>query len=199
MDKPSWFSVYDLLTIGLGAIVSSGLLIYAIATTSGSARTTQGLILLGAVCVCFVAIYGFYLFERRRWIQQFVWIPEYRMMVKFGKYKSSAAQISQLTKATINAWAPYHPMAEQLLKSEVNWVFFERGLDELPPTHVGIATKVKGFALVGTHTIVVDYNDAEPTSLTAFEHELGHILHGLSTRQWDQEEHHKFAAERGLK
>ena len=57
-----------------------------------------------------------------------------------------------------------------------------------------------GYYLPYTNSFKVDYDSpVDSLDSTAFAHELGHIIHGNATGQWDQEEHHQFAAAHGLK
>jgi hypothetical protein len=48
--------------------------------------------------------------------------------------------------------------------------------------------------------MAVDFDDPnQPFERTAFEHELGHVIHGFATGTWDLAEHHDFMKKKGLR
>jgi len=198
MKKPVWFRLLDLLTIGLGGLVSLGLLVYALFAGVQGAHAKEGLCLLAVVGFCFIGIWGKFVYDRKKWLSQFVWIPTYGFMISPSKYKlPKPYEINCVIKKTIDGWTPYHPNAEALVKARVNWVWFDEKLDQKPDELTGRLSN--GYAIGGTNSFKVDYDTGdEPLELTAFAHELGHIIHGNATGQWSQEEHHQFAAAHSL-
>lgn len=200
MKKPAWFRPLDFITIAGGGVVSLGLLAYALLHGVEGKHATEGLVLLAVVGLCFIGMWIVFALQRRKWLSQFVWYPKYGFMVSPGGYMLSniSSALNLLIKRTIDGWAPYHPNAEAIVRARVNWVWFDKTLNETP--HELTGKLCKGFAIGNTNSFVVDYDTGtEILEHTAFEHELGHIIHGNATGQWDQAEHHKFAADHGLK
>jgi hypothetical protein len=200
MKKPSWFRLVDLLTIGLGGIVSLGLLIYAAFSGVQGPHAKEGLCLTAVVGLCFIGIWLVFALQRKKWLSQFIWYPRYGFMVSPGGYllPHDNYVLDTLIKRTIEGWTPYHPNAEAIVKSEINWVWFDKTLNETVSPMAG--RLCKGFTISGTHCFMVDYDKmTDPLESTAFEHELGHVIHGNATNQWDQAEHHAFAAAHDLK
>lgn len=198
MKKPVWFRLLDLLTIGLGGLVSLGLLVYALFAGVQGAHAKEGLCLLAVVGFCFIGIWGKFCYDRKKWLSQFVWFPTYGFMISPSKYKLPGPyEIDRNVRKTIDGWAKYHPNAEAIVKSQVNWVWFDKTLDEQPNELAG--RLCNGFAVSNSNAFMVDYDTgAEALEVTAFAHELGHIIHGHATGQWNQEEHHQFAASHDL-
>lgn len=199
MKKPQWFRVLDLLTIGSGGLMVIGALIYIAIVGVQSPNAVQGIIGLCVVGLCFIAIYAFYVYNRKKWLDSFEWFPTYNLMIQPNGYVLPASgEIDGVVWKTIQAWKPFHPNAEALLKSDTNWVYFQIGLNESPVNPA--RQKVKGLTVAGTHVIEVDFDNAtDALESTAFEHELGHIIHGLATGNWDMGEHHRFMEAHGLK
>jgi hypothetical protein len=198
-SKPSWFRWIDFVTLGGLAIVSLAIFIYALTHKITTPHATEGLCLLGTVALCFVGIYLKFCWDHKKWWDAFTWYPEYGFMISPGKYKlPDPKELSRLVKKTIDAWTPYHPTADTIVRSEVNWVWFEEDLNTKIRDVVG--KLCRGYAIPFSHSMGVDYDTPDDTlELTAFEHELGHIIRGNATGQWDGEEHHKFMREHGLK
>jgi hypothetical protein len=199
MKKPTWFRLVDLLTIGLGGIVSLGLFFYALFAGVQGEHAKQGLCLTAAVGLCFVGIWLRFSLERKKWLDTFTWIPQYSLMVQLNEYSGcTVLDIIDLTEKTIKAWEPFHPTARQIIVGDVLWVEFIKGLNE-GMTYNITGTKVKGFTIPGGRDVGVDFDDNEALQNTAYEHELGHVIRGNATHQWNQLEHHTFAAAHGLK
>lgn len=195
--KPSWFRILDLFTIGLGAIASLFSLVYVGINKIQTPHATEGVFLLNTVALAFLGIYVAYLLQRRAWLKEFTWIPEYGLMVHLGGYKGAiSADFVVETKLLLDAWERFIPLAKYRFLADVTWVFFEQDLDTKGSSLTG--RKVKGFVISGTRLVCVDFDQFEPLSRTAFTHELGHIIYGLSTNKWDEAEHHAFTSERGL-
>jgi hypothetical protein len=198
MKKPVWFRWFDLLTLGLGAAVSFGLLLYAIIAGIDSPHAKEGLCLLAAVGLAFAAIYARFLMLRRAWLKEFTWYPTYGFMIRANGYNLPAPTVVEaIIQLTVDRWRPYHAAAG-ILRAEVNWVNFDRTLNEKVNP---FATKLcKGFAVSDTRYMAVDFDTPDDKlEATAFEHEIGHVIRGNATGQWVQAEHHKFAADHGLK
>lgn len=189
--------MFDLLTIGGGSLVSLGLFIYALLAGVTPPHAKEGLCLLAAVGLAFTAIYLRYLFERKAWLAEFTWCPKYGFMIHSNGYNlPPVPEVEHVIQNTVDAWTRYHA-ASRLLLQGVNWVYFDKTLNEkMPPMSY---SKCKGYTISGSHYMVVDYDlSSDPLERTAFAHEIGHVIRGNATGQWDQAEHHKFAADHGL-
>lgn len=199
MKKPSWFRWIDFATFGGLAIIALAVFVYALTHKITTLHATEGLFLLGTVVLCFAGIYLKFCWDRKKWLDNFVWYPEYGFMIWSESYKlATPEEVARLTKKTIDAWIPYHPNADLIIKSEVNWVWFEKDLNTKVRDFVG--RLCKGYTISFSHTMGVDFDTtADPLEITAFEHELGHVIRGNATGDWDGEEHHKFMREHGLK
>lgn len=199
MKKPSWFRLIDVLTIGLGGLVSLGLLVYAGCVGAQGAHAKEGMYLTAVVGLCFTGIWLRFALERKKWLDSYTWIPKYGLLVQFNGYAAcSIEELLELTEKTILAWTPFHPEARWIVTHDLLWVSFQLGLNEGRSQNI-TSRRVKGFVISGTREMCVDYDGDEKAQLTAYEHELGHIIRGNATKKWDAVEHHYFAAARGLK
>lgn len=199
MQKPSWFRWIDFATLGGMSIVSLAVFIYAFTNKITTPHATEGLCLLGTVTLCFAGIYLKFTYDHKKWWGAFTWYPEYGFMINPGKYKlPDYEELNRLIKKTIDAWTPYHPTADSIVRSEVNWVWFEEDLNTKVRDVVG--KLCRGYAIPFSHSMGVDFDTPDDVlESTAFEHELGHIIRGNATGNWDGGEHHKFMREHGLK
>jgi hypothetical protein len=196
MKKPSWFRLIDLVSITFGGFLTVGALVYALA---GKATGPAGWPwIFVATALGFFGVYFRFVWARKQWLDTFRWYPTYGFMVQCENWKPyDNINFDSAVMDVVEAWSPYHSNAMEVLMSDVKWVWFKRGLNETPlnPAH----QKVKGLTIAGTHVMYVDYdkpNDA--LSDTAFAHELGHVIHGNATGDWNQENHHKFMADHNL-
>lgn len=203
VKKPSWFNWIDLLTIGGGGVVCVAFVIYGLLTGTEGEHATEGLILSGVVGLVFIGIYMRTAWARWALVRSFKWYPR-GFMVKVvgndpGAYMlPSPSELNEVVDDVMWGWGAHHMSTREILAEGPIWVYFSRSLlDHLPPELRRIYCN--GFTVSGTRVMYVEYDSTyEPLSKTAFAHELGHIIHGNATKQWDQTEHHKFAAERGL-
>lgn len=190
--------MFDLLTIALGGFVAAATLIYLAVVGVDGPGAKQGVALLAVVGLAFFAFWGIFAYNRKKWLDSFDWFPNYNLMIQSNGYSLPAGdEIDGVVLRTIQAWKPFHARAGELLCSDINWVYFRKDLNEtaLNPTK----KKVNGFTVAGSHVIEVDFNNKlDSLEKTAFAHELGHVIHGLATGGWDQEEHHRFMNEHGL-
>jgi hypothetical protein len=196
MKKPSWFRLIDFLSIaGLG-ILSGGITIYAMTQHATGPKGWQAL--CWVVTGTFLAIWARFAYARKQWLDTFRWYPKHGFMVQYEQLTPYTDAVLDATiEHAIAAWTPYFP-AQKMIEAEVTWVWFKKGLDEtaLNPAH----KKVNGVTLYGSHLIEVDYDTfADDIDKTAFEHELGHVIMGNATGQWDNDTHHAFAREHHLK
>jgi hypothetical protein len=197
MKKPSWFRWYDFASLGGLALVGLAAVIYASIAGIQSPHAKQGLILLIVVTLTFAGIYLRYALLRKKDFDAFSWYPTYGFMVKaVGDYKLPTPEVLDgIVKKTIEAWTPYHP-AESIIKAEINWCWFEGNLNTSTDE---IGMLCKGYTAPNSHEIKVDYDTpTDALEITAFAHELGHVIRGNATGKWDVGEHHEFMKDHGL-
>jgi len=195
--KPVWFSVWDAVTIGTPGLVMAGLTIYMM--VSGFDGPRQAIPLMWTVTVAFMAIWLRWTLLKKADIDSFVWYPTYGLMLKPEQYVlPPAPKVNELVKQVIDSWTPIYPNAAQIITDgEVIWGFFKKDLDENDknPAH----QKVKGVTLAYSYTIEVDYNQPnESIYATALTHELGHLIIGHATGNWDQTFHHSIMNQHNL-
>lgn len=197
MNKPRWYQPLDLIPIFVAAGISG----YAFIHGFEAEHKTQAAVMLVAVpvLICAIVLLGWW--NRKKYLDSFTWYPAYGFMIdtKKGGYLLPAEhEFDQFVASVIRSWMPHHPNAELIMKSRVKWLHFRKGMDEKPiKASWGL---VKGITVQGGSSIYVDYNSKlDPIERTALAHELGHIIHGLATGGWDQEEHHAFAKKHGLR
>lgn len=199
MKKPSWFTLLDLASFGGVTLFAAGVTIYGTIVGFEGPNALQGEILCWVVVATFLAIWGRYSWLKKKSFDEFTWYPTYGFMVHGNGYKLPPETVFDGAVAeTIAAWSIYHQTAKMIVKSDVNWVFFVKDLNESDknPTH----TKVNGYTFANTHNMTVNFNNADdPFDQTAFEHELGHVIRGYATGNWDMGEHHAFMAAHGLR
>ena len=195
MKKPSWFQPLDLIPLLIPVIAAA----YAFIHGYEAVRHTQAGILLVAVPVLMCLLWGRVMYGRKKFLDSCTWYGTYGFMIIPENYLLPAEQeFDGVVASTIRDWTPFHPAANRLMKTGVKWLYFRKDLDEKPITpKVGL---VEGFTTGWGSVIYVDY-DAKLQVLekTAFQHELGHIIHGLATGGWDVIEHHEFAKKNHLR
>lgn len=202
MNKPSWFQPLDLIPLLIPVVAAA----YAFIHGYEAEHHTQAGVMLVAVPVLMWAIWGWAIYRRKKFLDSCTWLPTYGFMVipdtrvkPEERYLLPTTQeFDALVASTVRAWLPFHPTADLLMKSGVKWLIFRKDLNEVPITpKVGL---VKGLTVGWGSEIFVDFdNRLDPLEKTAFTHELGHVIHGLATGGWDQEEHHAFAKKNHLR
>lgn len=199
MKKPSWFRLWDILAFAVPIIGISAVTIYAMILGVEGAHAKQGLVLCWVVVATFIAIWARISWARKKALEEFTWYPTYGFMVHGNGYILPPEGIFDGTVfKTVQLWSKFHPNAEAIVKEEINWVFFHKDLNENDknPAHM----KVNGFTFALSHTMAVDFdNPIDALEKTAFEHELGHVIHGFATNNWDMAEHHEFMKKNGLR
>ncbi len=197
MRKPSWIQPLDLLPVLFTVACTA----YALTHEFEAKHRGEAMALLLVVPVVMAILIGLGWYKRKQWLDSFVWYPTYGFMIdteKEGYLPPAEQEFDAFIASTARAWAAVHPAADLLLKSRVKWLYFRKGMDEKPMR--GSWGLVKGVTVLGGSTLYVDYNfRLEPLEHTALEHELGHVIHGLATGTWDQEEHHSFMKKHGLR
>lgn len=196
MKKPSWFRLYDFVTLTFGGFLTVGLFIYALTHQAVGPAGWQYIFL--ATILGFFGIYARFIWARKTWLDTFRWYPTYGFMVQCENWKPyNDINFDSAVLDCAEKWSTFHPTALEIVRADVNWVWFKKDLDETPlnPAH----QKVNGVTIAGSRTMYVDYDAPEDAlSATAFAHELGHVIHGNATGNWDQVSHHAFMEAHGL-
>jgi hypothetical protein len=197
--RPSWFRPLDAAAFLIPVIGITVVTIYAMTVGVEGSNAKGGLALCWVVVAGFIGIWMRLSWLRKRALEAFTWFPTYGFMVYPGGYQvPPAAVFDSSIRKTLQAWSQFHPEAETILTSKVNWVRFEKGLDESAKNPAKL--KVEGYTVAVSHSMHVDYDAPDdPLEKTAFEHELGHVIHGFATNKWDMAEHHEFMKKNALK
>ncbi len=196
MKKPSWFRLIDLVSITFGGLLTTGALVYALV---GKAQGPAGWPwIFVATAAAFFGVYFRFAWARKKWLDTFRWYPTYGFMVQCENWESySNFSFDSEVLPILAAWSDVHPNVMDIIKREVKWVWFKKNLNEVPLNPA--SRKVKGVTIAGSYTMMVDYDSPGDTlDVTAFAHELGHVIHGNATGNWNQEDHHRFMEKHGL-
>lgn len=196
--KPSWFKVWDLVSFGIPVVGISALTTYAHIMGVEGKHAGQALALCWVVVAAFVAIYLRLLWMRKETLKQYRWYPHYGFMLRLGEYQlPEEGVLDGLVWKTIQLWSKHHQNAEEIIKSSINWVSFHQHLNENDKNRAH--HKVKGFTVAASHVMAIDYDlPSDPFEKTAMAHELGHVIHGFATSDWNEDHHHEFMRVSGL-
>lgn len=203
--KPAWLRLDDFLTIAGPGIAVLGLLVWAIIAKAES-EASGWQYLMALVGLAFIGIWVRIALSRRAYLAEFRWYPTYGIMMhpgepveKGGYILPDELTVTTAVRETVARWALYYgTKAAAAVASDVIWVFFKKNLDENSLNRA--KAKVNGITFARSHTMQVDYDSPSDQLVnTAFEHELGHIIMGHSTNDWDQKIHHDFASGHGLR
>ena len=98
----------------------------------------------------------------------------------------------------ISKWTLTMPAANQVMCDDVNWVWFEQGPDKVIRDPSGV--KVYGYTISNTRMMKVGYATPDQAlGVTAFPHEVGHIIYGNITGNWDEKAEHEYIKLHGLR
>lgn len=198
MKKPHWFRPIDFFTMGIPAFMAIALLIYIAVVGSTDPNMPQAIAILITICVVTFVMFGIFSYQRKRWLDTFIWYPTYGFMVQPEAWLAYAPGLFDSTViGVIEKWSTIVPNAGAVVRGDINWVYFKKDLDE---TVINPAQqKVKGLTIAGSRTIEVDYDKpSDPIGETAFAHELGHLIYGNATGNWNQQQHHEIMEAHGL-
>jgi hypothetical protein len=198
LKKPSWFRMIDLFAFVGPSVAVIGLTIYAAIVGVEGDHAMQGLVLMAVIAALFLVFWGINARDRKQWLDSFVWYPKHGFMIKAndGWKLPSEIELNTLVESTIAEWSAFYD-ARKVVMSDVKWVTFQKNFDETPlnPAH----KKVNGMTVAGSHTFGVDIDSSnDPLEKTAFTHELGHVIMGNATGNWNEDSHHQFMKEHGL-
>lgn len=199
MQKPSWFTLRDLVFFGIPIVGISAVTIYAHIVGVEGEHAGQALALCWVVVAAFIAIYLRLLWIRKETLKQYRWYPTYGFMLRYGEYQlPEEGVLDGSVWKTIQLWSKLHPNAEAIVKSNINWVSFHKHLDENDKNRAHM--KVEGYTVAVSHVMAIDYDTpTDAFEKTAFEHELGHVIAGFATNNWDMVVHHEVMKKNGLR
>lgn len=168
-------------------------------TLWGEAENLVSAIALGWVVAALGwAFYGWLVYSRWRYIQQFDVMLSHGIMVARNGYLASSLELEDELARFIGLYAPHVQDVVGALEESRIWVVFHPGSIQ----NVGVYEQVAGFVVVGGNVAHVAYfrredgivreDPAVAVRSTAFAHELGHVVLGRRWGNWDQGEHHDF-------
>jgi hypothetical protein len=205
---PVW-RIGDFIAFGSGAVACIGFLIYGlIVGFQGTASAVkQAPFLLAATAAGFLFVYWRVIKIRQNDIAGFILVggPEYGFLVNLGDYNppGGMVELKAIVQETAKGWGTkptadepvFTPISvENALTSDYIWVWFKPGTQDLPFNMPG---KVAGYDVY--RKMVVGYlAKSTPLERTAFAHELGHVIQGTITGDWNQDTHHARAKKYGL-
>ena len=192
----------DTLTFGLAIPLALAIVIY-FQINANPDTPSQAWYICYAVVAGFAFIYIRLVQARKKALDKFEWIAaldgKYGFLVDWENYKGEAAKILPAAEKVIQAWEEAEPdwPVRKVVQERPIRVWFKKELDERP--HRGVP-KSEGATVSNTHWILVDYDT--PTDMlrrTAFDHELGHLIQGHCTNDWDEDTHHKRSKSHNLR
>jgi len=205
--KPIWFKLGDLLGFGGPTLLSLiGTIIVFCSDNIVNAKTgapvptgvfgVHGLMV--TLTLTFLAIYLYVIRLRIKELKEFRYMAGngYGVMVHSGKYETSFkdSDILDQFEQAFSDWDKIFPSkVYPKVNGHVFWVWFEPA-----PVHDPKSKKIKvaGMTIAGSSKTVIAYKDPkQPLDKTALQHEIGHMIQGAVTDNWDITEHHKRSAE----
>ncbi len=200
---PGIWKVSDFVAFGLGGVVCIGLLMFGLVSGfEGDASSVKQVPFLLAACAAgFLFVYWQAVKVRINELRGFVLVgdPKYGLLVNMGSYEpvgEDLYDLVELVEKTVDDWSRVWPRerVEEALSSGYVWIWFKEGDLDLPYGRPG---KVAGFTVL--RKIHVGYIPGSTFRKTAFAHELGHVIQGLVTGSWSQDEHHARSKEHGIR
>ncbi len=190
--KPSWFRPLDFAVCSGASAVIIAFTIYALIVGIEGSHATEAIVLSYVVAALFLLIFGRLCWIRKNWLDQFKWYPTYGFMVHPENYiLPGDKEFDDAVAKTISDWSVHYNDVQKVIDEDVIWVWFKKSLDENANNRAN--QKVNGLTIGYSHTMMVDYDTSyDSLNKTAFAHELGHIIMGHCSHNWDLETHHKF-------
>jgi hypothetical protein len=116
-------------------------------------------------------------------------------MIRWNGYYHS--NISDYYKYIIDRWKAYYPNAEEVMKKDINWILFDKNMNDKLVYNVN--RKVYGITFLGTRTMYVLFEKVnDKIEDLAFAHEAGHVIRGQATGRFNGDEDHAFFEKYGL-
>ena len=180
------FRWVHLLVFGTANLIPTFCLIYAIHYgVSG-----EPLAMLSVVTGLFWGIYGLFLYQRNKFLNRITYITKHDIAVITNGFNVKQDDVERLTDDTIKAWDAACDFDRSAKSLEGLWVEFKT----FP---VKLHSKVGTFAgyTIGNN-VVIGYKDN--LIETAYQHELGHVIHKEFTGMWNNDKCHEFMTESKL-
>lgn len=196
---PHWFRWVDLVTLGGGALVTLGALVYVLTHEPEGKHLTLGLVTFALIPVLLLVFWVRSAIKRKEWLDKFRWIPKYNLMMHRGGSDGyllpADEEVNNITKHYIDRWENALPGSAAAVQKGIIWVYFSQSLSGKERAR----KEVKGYTYAYSRTMAVAYDfRLQGLQETAYGHELGHIILGTVTKKWDEAEHHAFMQEHDL-
>lgn len=196
MKRPSPFTLADALSFGGVSAVMTALGIHAVVAVG-----TAGLPVFLPALVGW-GIYAWLVSMRKKLIDSYPHMTKHGVMVDLaaarGRWtlKQVEEEIDRSVVLTAGALGKSSANMHEMLASKHVWLRFEPGPIDHPQNR---AVKVAGFIThKGEHMRVGVESSMTSIDKSALAHEVGHVLLGRHTEDWDQGRHHAFMVEHGL-
>jgi len=198
MNSVRTFRWIDFLTLALpGIAVAIITILMAVFTQSGTV-SVAAYALMSTVSVAFLFIYGFFVYERHKFIARVDFVTKQDLAVITNGFKIKQSDVEQLTELTISSWQSVTGWTG--VKSAIDkghddllWVEFKSGTVECDQ----VVGKLAGYTI--GRSIVVGFAERPNLDDTAFRHELGHVIFSAWKNNYDQSAEHAYIREHGLK
>ena len=174
------FRTIDLLSFGALALVPTGSLIYMLTYGVHGLPIT----LMTVVTLAFFIIFALFMYHRSVLIRKITFVAKQEVAIIANEFTVDKTEIEALIEETIARWdaACGKNISRDAIKGL--WVEFK----PYPVTQDSITKKLAGY-LVGSSAVV----GWKPIlKNTAFQHEVGHLIHFALTGGWDNDGCHEF-------
>lgn len=195
MKKPSAFRLIDIVTLAIPALLVNILVAY-VSGHAESGTPTSTYVLLWIVAGSFGGLYTAVVYWRFKFLGAFKYtIPENFFVDPVG-YKIQQSYIAKEINRVVDILTKRYPNTVDLIKSNEIYVRFNDGL---LPAQTEFGIKRMGYVVAGGNIAYVAYTSPDqPVNSTALGHEIGHIIIGRATNNWDCEKHHAIMQELGI-
>lgn len=206
MKKPSIFNLWDFITFGGPSLAVTAIAAYVQFATK---QDTQAYALMWTCAAGFWFVYAMLVRARWQWLKNVAFMTSHGLCVIFKDgFTFSSADIEKSTSEMITAWQAVIdnlkgnysvPKAfEPNFFGDFTFVTFKQGPLEHAPFY---KIKLNGYTIGRSCVIGVP---AHTTDLphTAFQHELGHVVYSMWTKNWSgtaNDEEHAFIKAHGLR
>lgn len=194
MKKPSVFRIDDLLSFGLISVAAISVAIFLQPTNAGA----EAKALVWVVSLVFLGIYVRVVHLRAMSLKNFEWFPKFGIMVDKDEWEGDIAGLDDLVKSVAEKWEKtlgYDSF--KILQDEVVWVYFKP--EPITRIRNKIVSPKSGYMVARGYDLVIGYKEKNSAlESTAFAHELGHLIQGHATGEWDETTHHERAKTHGL-
>lgn len=194
MKKPSAFQILDFLSFGLVAIFSIAAAVFVIS----SDVVIEAKLLTSLCALVFLGIYLRIIHLRHLSLSKFEWFPQFGFMVDKDVWSGSLDGMDEIIRSTVEGWKKAEGYdAYGVVEDKVVWVFFKPA----PITRIRnrIVDPKNGYTVARGYDLVIGFKETDKTlQTTSFAHELGHLIQGHATGNWDEATHHERAKKHNL-